>query len=356
MKISKNFCGGNIEVLSVGESEVVVERELRDSTGDWFYWAFCVEDACPQEKEQHTITFTFPQKRRVGKFGAAVSHNLIHWQWTHSKVENGFSYTFHPKEKVYFSFCFIYSDQMLRNFLKEHNIEAETLCLSRKGRPVPLFRIGTGENVILFTSRHHACESTGTFLMQGIAEECLKNPLKEFSFLFVPFVDYDGVMDGDPGKNRYPHDHNRDYGTEPAIYPEVRALRDLADSGRVYAAFDLHSPGFGGKEHDEFYFLKCPDTESSSRFYAYLKECSECDSESLQYGGTWDFPYGGSVWNDGSSPCMRNYFLPRVISGVAVTAETTYSGTLQNPFTAERAIRLGNHFYKSLVRSLLLSE
>lgn len=31
MKISNNFCGGNIEVISVTEDEVVVERELRDS-------------------------------------------------------------------------------------------------------------------------------------------------------------------------------------------------------------------------------------------------------------------------------------------------------------------------------------
>lgn len=353
MKISKNFCGGNIEVLSIGESEVTLEREIRDSNGDWFYWAFCVEDACPKEKDQHKVTFTFPRNRRVGKFGAAVSHDLIHWDWTHSKVENGFSYTFHPGEKVYFSFCCVYSDQMLRNFLEEHKIEAEILSLSKKGRSVPYFRIGTGEKLILFTSRHHACESTGTFLMQGIAEECLKNPPKEFSFLFVPFVDYDGVIDGDPGKNRQPHDHNRDYGTEPAIYPEVQALRNLADTGKVYAAFDLHSPGFEGKEHDEFYFLKCAETEPLTGFYNRLKQLTQEDPKSLQYNGNWDFVFKGSVWNDTVSPCMRNYFFPRVQSGICMTAETTYTGRENNPFTPERAIRLGNLFFKALCSEIL---
>jgi hypothetical protein len=46
-------------------------------------------------------------------------------------------------------------------------------------------------------------------------------------FLIVPFVDKDGVEEGDQGKNRHPHDHNRDYAT-PCLYPEVQALRERA--------------------------------------------------------------------------------------------------------------------------------
>jgi hypothetical protein len=37
-------------------------------------------------------------------------------------------------------------------------------------------------------------------------------------FLVVPFVDKDGVEEGDQGKNRRPHDHNRDYGPGVSIY------------------------------------------------------------------------------------------------------------------------------------------
>ena len=119
MIISKDFPGGNIEVISMTENEVIVERELRDTSGDWFYWAFCVEDACPRGAESHTIRFSFAGKPRVAKFGAAVSHDLNHWSWTNTREGEGFSYTFKPAEKVYFAFCFIYSDEMLRKFAKE---------------------------------------------------------------------------------------------------------------------------------------------------------------------------------------------------------------------------------------------
>jgi len=54
MKIHGNFTGGNIRVLKVDGSHVYVQNELRDTIGDWFYWAFCVEGAQGQ-----TLTFHF---------------------------------------------------------------------------------------------------------------------------------------------------------------------------------------------------------------------------------------------------------------------------------------------------------
>ena len=45
MLIHQNFIGGNITVKEIDGNTVVLENELRDTTGDWFYWAFCVEGA-----------------------------------------------------------------------------------------------------------------------------------------------------------------------------------------------------------------------------------------------------------------------------------------------------------------------
>lgn len=348
MIISKDFPGGNIEVISMTENEVIVERELRDTSGDWFYWAFCVEDACPAGEESRTIRFSFAGKPRVAKFGAAVSHDLNHWSWTNTREGESFSYTFKPAEKVYFAFCFIYSDEMLRKFAKENRIEIETFCMSKKGRKVPCFRIGDGEKIVVFTSRHHACESSGTFLMQGIAQACLENPVNGYTFLFVPFVDYDGVMDGDQGKNRQPYDHNRDYGNAEAIYPETRTLRELADSGKVWASFDLHAPWIEGKEHDEIYFFKCP--RDNREFFDRLKAACGNDKNSFCYDGKWDFEY---IENKTAVPTMRSYYLPRVKSGIAMTVETSYSGSENNRFTAERICALGGHFYRALASAIL---
>jgi hypothetical protein len=60
MNIHSNFFGGNITVTKQNEHEVYLENQLRDSTVDWFYWAFCVEGA-----EGEKITSNF-QNDRLG--------------------------------------------------------------------------------------------------------------------------------------------------------------------------------------------------------------------------------------------------------------------------------------------------
>ena len=71
MLIHQNFVGGNIVIKEQTLNTFVLDNELRDTTEDWFYWAFCVENA-----ENKTLTFKL-QNNRLGYFGPAVSHDLI---------------------------------------------------------------------------------------------------------------------------------------------------------------------------------------------------------------------------------------------------------------------------------------
>lgn len=45
MTIDRDYIGGNIHVLGAEGDMVRVENELRDTQGDWFYWAFRVRGA-----------------------------------------------------------------------------------------------------------------------------------------------------------------------------------------------------------------------------------------------------------------------------------------------------------------------
>ena len=58
MKIHSDFIGGNIIVEKNCGDDIFVERDLRDTVDDWFYWAFCVEGA-----ENKTLTFHFNNNR-----------------------------------------------------------------------------------------------------------------------------------------------------------------------------------------------------------------------------------------------------------------------------------------------------
>ena len=81
---------------------------------------------------------------------------------------------------------------------------------------------------MILTSRHHACESTGSYVLEGVLDGLLQHPMENLQVICVPFVDYDGVVDGDQGKYRLPRDHECDYGRDvPPIYPETAAIRAL---------------------------------------------------------------------------------------------------------------------------------
>ncbi len=133
-------------------------------------------------------------------------------------------------------------------------VKFDVLCKSQSGRrDTELLRIacrkGKAKWLFAFTARHHACETTANPVMEGIIGEILSgSPEGEWvrdnaDCVFVPFMDKDGVEDGDQGKNRRPHDHNRDYVA--GIYTSVRAWKELLvreSHGKKIVFFDLHSP------------------------------------------------------------------------------------------------------------------
>ncbi len=351
MKITKDFPGGNVNVLSVKDDEVVVECELRNDTG-YFYWAFCVTGAAGK-----SVRFLFPKSSRVGMFGAAVSYDLVNWSWSETKeIVDGcdaFTYTFSQHEDcVYFAHNMIYSEKRLKSFAAKNNIELFTFTQTKKGRDVPCFTVGEGEKIVVVSSRHHACESTGTYILEGFAQGCLEKHLDGIKLLFVPFVDYDGVTDGDAGKGRLPYDHNRDYGNEP-IYNETAKMRDVADSGNVVMNFDFHSPHHCGGINDYPYFMKFSDSQNEiyDTISSLLKEYTRNDCESMTYTGLQDPDYG-TQWNQKTTPNVKNYYLKRTILGASLTMEIPYFGLEDNMFTQNRAINMGKHLYNAVYETL----
>ena len=111
----------------------------------------------------------------------------------------------------------------------------------------------------------------------------------------------DGAQSGDQGKNRKPHDHNRDYSE--FIYPETKALTEwIGDhaGGRLDAFIDLHCPWIRG-EYNEFVYATrkdpkiMPPTAQEDRFSEILENVQ---SGALRYKAANDLPFG-KKWNKG---------------------------------------------------------
>lgn len=348
MNIHGNFIGGNIVVERIENDTVYLERDLRDTEGDWFYWSFCVEGAAGR-----TLTFIFPSKHRVGRFGAAVSHDLTAWHWSESGSGNSFTYTFAKGEdRVYFAHNMLYHPSHFDAFCTRMELTQEVFCKSVKGRPLPAIRFGKGDKWLLLTARHHACEATGSYVLEGVIEQLLTCLPDGYSVLAVPFVDYDGVVDGDQGKNRRPYDHNRDY-TDTPIYEVVEKMMVFGREHNLCYTFDFHSPWHMGKQNDYVFFSRSTEAMEPQidRFGKHMKE--ETAANELKYTGDWDVG-PNEAWNNENSPNSKNYFSKQPSVLLSVTTETPYFGVTDGMgrISREAMLELGHAFGRSIVRYL----
>jgi hypothetical protein len=260
LQIDADFPGGNIIVERIDGDDVYVRQDLRDNAIWWFYWYFRVRGAAGR-----TLTFHFDDGKVIGLRGPAVSTDGgATWQWMgeQAALATAFTYTFpQDTEDVRFSFGIPYAQSNLHEFLKPYHghphLVVETLCETAKGRAVECLRLGQVDGEpdyrILLTSRHHACEAMANYVLEGMMAAILHPESQWFQnhveCLVVPFIDKDGVEDGDQGKGRKPHDHNRDYSGE-SIYPSTRVLREKVPQwagGRLQIALDLHCPSIRGR-------------------------------------------------------------------------------------------------------------
>lgn len=273
--INSDFPGGNVKVTANDGETVEVEPDLR---GDrpWFYWYFEATATKPGR-----VTFQFPEKVAgftnggIGYQGPAISTDQGRtWDWmgTDNVDGRGFSYQFSKAgDRVRFAVAIPYIGGDLDAFLKRNSgnphLKTTALTKSRKGREVRLLQIGTAspdKKAVLVTGRHHATETVASHVLEGFLQEAMSESTlaKEFRQKYVlfavPLVDRDGVEDGDQGKNRKPHDHNRDYGEE-SIYPEIRAIKELADAQNIQFALDFHCPTLVMKDHQVMYFVGAKD-------------------------------------------------------------------------------------------------
>ena len=365
--IDANFPGGNIILERIEGDTVYIRQDLRDTQGWWFYWSFRVTNAAGR-----TLTFNFTDGNPIGVLGPAVSTDGgREWSWLGAAVKDeSFTYTFaEDSRQVRFCFAMPYQQAELKSFLARHadnpNLKLRQLCKSRKGRPVERLHAGRLDGDppyrVLLTARHHACESMADYALEGILESVLADDesgrwfRRNVEIMAVPFMDKDGVENGDQGKNRRPHDHNRDYLAK-SIYPSVAALRDLVPNwadGRLKVALDLHCPYIRGRYNEVIYIVGSENERIWREQLKFGRILEEVQTGPLIYKNDDILPFG-KAWNTGANYGARKSCSRWAgdLDGVWLSAglEIPYANAGGRPVTTESARRFGHDLARAIRR------
>ncbi len=355
ISIDGDFPGGNIVVERIDGGQVDLHQDFRD-TDDWFYWYFRVRGAAGR-----TITFRFTKGNPITARGPAVSIDRGEtWSWTGSECVHGatFTYTF-PAEADEVRFCLAipYQEKNLLAFLaryKEHeHLLVEPHCQTKRGRTTRRLRVGNlGENPryrLLFTCRHHSCEMMASWVLEGLLGRILSYTddgrwfCENIQAVVVPFMDKDGVEDGDQGKNRRPHDHNRDYLGE-SIYPSTAELRKFIpqwSKGRLDMSLDLHCPWIRGESDERVFLVGGRNQKVWEQIVRFSKIIQQAQTGPLQYAPEDNIPWGVS-WNKRKVPSSCSAWaanLPGI--QIATTVEFPYANIHGIPTSIENSRQFG---------------
>lgn len=269
--------------------------------------------------------------------------------------------------EVRFSFAIPYLERDLKEFLDRHkddkHLAVREHCKSKGGRSVERIHAGKLDGEprfrVLMTSRHHACESIGTFALEGVLESVLADDedgkwfRENVELAAVPFMDKDGVEQGDQGKNRKPRDHNRDYAGE-SVHREVAAMRAFApkwSSGKLVAAFDLHCPWIRGTHNEVIYIVGNRQEQVWEQQQAFGKLLEKVQSGPLVYKASDNLPFG-KAWNTGANTGENKSFgiWASELEGVRLSApfEVPYANAGGQVVTAKAARQFGRSLAKAI--------
>ncbi len=341
---------GNVVLEKCDGQTVYLRPDLRDTQGHWFYWKFRVLGA-----QGNRLRFQFPSEEGLCLCtrGPAVSLDKgANWHWLGSEAteipeHEAFVYTFGPEEQeVWFCTALPYLRSHWDAFLKTLHRECteDILCKGHKGRPVPLLHL-PGESEapdVVVTARHHCCESSPGFLLEGFVEYWNSSS----SLTVIPFVDLDGCEEGDQGKNRNGRDHNRDYLPD-AMYPETRAIMlKLGSTTRPFLALDLHCPYVRNDLNDTLYIVGGADPEQADRQRIFSDLLAQ-HAEGLPYHPEDNVPYG-TLWNT-----KTNYHDFKPFGRWAWEQEHCFfSSTFEIPYSSARGMEVTPERLRQFGRSL----
>lgn len=206
----------------------------------------------------------------------------------------------------------------------------DTIGVSQGARPIVRLSNCRGEPSggrpgVYLIARQHSGETPGSWVMDGFLRRIAGAADAAPLVWAVPFANIDGVMQGDYGKDNFPFDLNRAWGTPPMRHETQVISRDVRRwqaRCRPVLALDFHAPG--GSENEGVYcFPSRPPgddglAESIGEWAERLRSALTGEFAAADFQRTGNY---ASRWN---TPTFCDY-LSEILRVPAISAETPYA-------------------------------
>jgi hypothetical protein len=185
------------------------------------------------------------------------------------------------------AFCYPYGLAELESMIGDLPAKPEEtiVAVSSRSRPIKRFRFPASTPAlrgsttkppgVYIIARQHSGETPGTWAMDGIFRFLAAGGAPGIEWWLVPFVDLDGVEDGNYGKDALPFDFNRAWGKLP-MRPELKGLqRDIATFSTVTSPsilLDLHAPG----HNEDGVYTHLPHDGRPDEQRSHVQQWAEC--------------------------------------------------------------------------------
>lgn len=178
-----------------------------------------------------------------------MSEDEINWNRIENVTKDDWSFTFSVEVpaggSLELSLRLPYTGKALRQLCEEFAAYLVPLCKTELGEDVPMFRFGSGKNVIWLQANQHVSEVYGTHSLTALMRRLTENgvDLKDYSFFVIPSVAVDLMLNGTP---RIEHEENINRNWGHPTQPETIAITELhkklaAEGYRLLVMTDMHN-------------------------------------------------------------------------------------------------------------------
>jgi hypothetical protein len=268
IKIDTNIPYGNACDISIDEYEETAEIGFApDPHGGpeclWFCFQLIRKGSEPIEKIKLVLKHSY---NMLGGGNAAIMRPVIRYaegDWLRldkpivKKLPDGrnlVSWTIDaPSDFVDVAYCYPYGREDVDALISDTNgyWKADTIGVSQGARPLIRLsnsygEIGSQRSGLYLIARQHSAEVSGSWVLDGFLRYITSMGDDAPLIWSVPLTNIDGVEQGDYGKDNFPYDLNRAWGSPPMRHEVLVFQRDVRrwkERCKPVLALDFHAPG-----------------------------------------------------------------------------------------------------------------